>query len=152
MEINMKYNDYPLPTEQLTKVLSYEYAKQGSGIATLSYSEQNASLSDLYYNIELCGCYLEKLKLFGAKGAKEAIETTLSNLNLLASIGIKPAIKAEFNKKLNQKTCFFEYLKCEMDVLKALMFLLFLDNPSFSKKELIKIANDRINIVILGLN
>lgn len=148
----MKYNDYPLMDDQLINILSTEYAKQNVVINTLSVSEQNASLSDLYYNIELCGCYLNKLKAMGAKNIDDAINVTNGNLSTLASLGITSTIKAEFNRKLNQKTCFFEYLKIEMDVLKALMFLLFLDNLNYSKKELIKIANDRVNIVINGLN
>ncbi len=148
----MKYNDYPLMDEKLINILNAEYAKQNYVINTLSVSEQNASLSDLYYNIELCGCYLNKLKAMGAKNVDSAIDITNSNLNSLCGLGVTSTIKAEFNKKLNQRTCFFEYLKCEMDVLKALMFLIFLDNLNYSKKELIKIANDRINIVIMGLN
>ena len=148
----MKYNDYPLPDEQLINVLNSEYAKHSSVVNTLSILEQNASLSDLYYNIELCGCYLNKLKSLSAKNIDDAIKITNGNLKLLSNFGISSAIKAEFNKKLNQKTCFFEYLKCEMDVLKALMFLIFLDNLNYSKKELIKIANDRINIINMGLN
>lgn len=148
----MKYNDYPLVDEELINILSTEYAKQNVVINSLSVSEQNASLSDLYYNIELCGCYLNKLKAMGAKNIDSAIDVTNKNLAALSGLGVTSTIKVEFNKKLNQKTCFFEYLKCEMDVLKALMFLIFLDNLNYSKKELIKIANDRVNVVIMGLN
>lgn len=148
----MKYNDYPLVNEELINILSTEYAKQNVVINSLSVSEQNASLSDLYYNIELCGCYLNKLKAMGAKNIDSAIDVTNKNLATLSGLGVTSTIKVEFNKKLNQKTCFFEYLKCEMDVLKALMFLIFLDNLNYSKKELIKIANDRVNVVIMGLN
>ena len=148
----MKYNDYPMPDEKVMRVLSAEYEKQKNNVCTLSVSEQNAKLSELYFNLDLCNYYLEQLKMFGAVNIDGAIKTTKDNLNYFLAYKIDSKSQIAGNKKLNQKTCFFEYLKCEMEVLKTLMFLLLLDNVSLNKKELLSIANSRINIVIQGLN
>ena len=147
----MKYNDYPIPSEKLINVLNKEYSKQNS-VCSLSYGEQQASLTELYYNLELCEQYLLSLKRFGAKQADGAIETTNNNLKTLNGLGITPAIKAEINKPKAIKSCFFDYLKCEMEVIKILIYLIMLDNLNYSKKELKNIAFDRINIALMGLN
>ncbi len=146
----MKYNDYPLPDDKVIEMLSEQYKKEQK-VCLLSYNEQKEMLNDVYYNIDLCNSYLNILKRYGAKSVEAAIKDTLCNLDELSKLGIVPAVKPQVNKKLNQQTCFFEYLKCEMAVLKTLLYLIFLDNLSFNKQALISIANTRIAIASSGL-
>ena len=145
----MKYNDYPMPTEELLSVLSLEYKKQNKVgvLSEVSVLEQNAKLSELYVYISLQDQYLKHItkqnKNIDLKFRPE------EHLKVLNEMGVN---KSNVEKLTSLKTSFVDYLKCETEILKLLAFLIFLDNFNFNKPKLNKIFVEQIDIFYSVIN
>lgn len=142
----MKYVDYPIPNNELIETLSKAYCS--NNVCALSNLEEQAQLNELRYKIELSNKFLEKFKRMGAKETQQIFDVNKNHLSTLASLGANKNTKIESSDLGNNKTCFLHYLKCEIEILKALMFLIFLDNLQCNKQQLVNMANERMNVVI----
>ena len=144
----MKYNDYPMPNEQLLTVLSAEYKKQSkTKHIKVSVLEQNAKLSELYVFISLQSQYLKNI-VKQNKNIELNFEPE-THLKMLNDMGVN---SKQIQKLTNLKSSFVDYLKCETEILKLLAFLIFLDNLNFNKPKLNQIFVEQIDIFYSVVN
>lgn len=140
----MEYNDYPLPNEQLIKVLKQEYEKTTpvkSANITVAVLEQKGRLAELAVNLLLQQKQLNLLSKLN-KGIKVSVNPE-SHLKILKGMGV---VGADILEVGNLKTCFADFLKTEGEILRILMFLLLVKNLNYNRLELEKIMLEQINI------
>lgn len=138
----MKYNDYPLPDEQLINVLSQEYEKsKQNSVKTCNVGvfEQNSKLSELYVYINVQTFCLEQLLKLN-KNLVVKYDTS-KHLEILKDMGVEICNVQKFN---NSKNYFKDYLRCEAEIFKILTLLLFLENIKFERKKLCQIFIEQV--------
>lgn len=137
----MKYDDYPIPTEKLINVLNTQYSEQMSvkkqSVVELGSQEQKDKLNELFMYINAERNYLSSF--LNDDNIYNVID---SQLKILSDMGVKGTIKS--CQKIN--TAFWEYLKCEGEILKILLFLIFMDNLNYSKSCLNQILIQQIDV------
>lgn len=146
----MKYNDYPLPNDQLISVLSKQYALnskiKNQQIISVKHIEQEEKLNKLYVYISLQKQSINKLE---KQNKNFNIDDKLNDhLQILADMGAKSA-RVLCGASLNSSM--FNYLKCQAEILKILVFLIMLDNLSFNRASLAKILTEQtecFNIIV----
>lgn len=137
----MKYDDYPIPTEKLINILNTQYSEQMSvkkqSVVELGSQEQKNKLNELFMYINAERNYLSSF--LNDDNIYNVID---SQLKILSDMGVKGTIKS--CQKTN--TAFWEYLKCEGEILKILLFLIFMDNLNYSKSCLNQILIQQIDV------
>lgn len=138
----MKYNDYPLPDEKLIKILNNEYRLKHKStslsINEVELLEQKNKLDYLYQNISK-----EKIHLNRLFKNKEVINACLDNqLKILADMGVNTTI----SQNVPTRSMFVDYLRCESEILKALLFLMLLDNLRYDKVRLNQILLEQVDM------
>lgn len=138
----MKYNDYPLPDEKLIKILNNEYRLKHKStslsINDVESLEQKNKLDYLYQNISK-----EKIHLNRLLKNKEVINACLDNqLKILSDMGVNTTI----SQNVPTRSMFVDYLRCESEILKALLFLMLLDNLRYDKTRLDQILLEQVDM------
>ena len=139
----MKYNDYPMLDDEIINVLQQEYggAVKSLNLLTDESSSEKNKLSELYvYLTAQCEalCSLKR----NNKHLNIRFKTE-EHLKLLESMGIK-CDTVKINS--NFKSCFSDYLKTEVEILKLLMGLLLLNASNLDKVKLTKILYEQLEI------
>lgn len=140
----MKYNDYPLIEEDLVKVLNVEYANtfkvKDQQMCKVGLLEQKSKLNDLYTYIS---AQKENLIRLMRSEKRFVPKYDIDNhLKLLNSMGVMGVGKLNYSSR----SCFGDYLKCEVEILKLLMYLILLDNLNYNKIFLTQILDEQLDI------
>lgn len=147
----MKYNDYPLPDDKLINILKMEYAKLNTKkvqkVCSMGVLEQKSKLSELYMYISAQTSYLNKLCAMNKNLTLK--HNPEMHLKILSDMGIE---NFSVQKVEHGKSCFYDYLKCETEILKILIFLIFLDGLNFNKTKLTQILTEQVENFDLIIN
>ena len=138
----MKYNDYPIPDEELINVLKTKYKNSVNTLNVNAESQElKDKLSELYVYLSAQNEALTGLKRLN-KNLKIKFKTE-NHLKLLEDMGVNVAT-IKINS--NYKSCFFDYLKTEVEILKLLMVVLLIDGVNFNRCKFEQMLNEQLEI------
>ena len=138
----MKYNDYPIPDEELINVLKTKYKNSVNTLNVNAESrELKDKLSELYVYLSAQQEALTGLKRLN-KNLKIKFKTE-NHLKLLEDMGVNVST-IKINS--NYKSCFFDYLKTEVEILKLLMAVLLIDGVNFNRCKFEQMLNEQLEI------
>ena len=138
----MKYNDYPIPDEELINVLKTKYKNSVNTLNVNAESrELKDKLSELYVYLSAQNEALTGLKRLN-KNLKIKFKTE-NHLKLLEDMGVNVST-IKINS--NYKSCFFDYLKTEVEILKLLMAVLLIDGVNFNRCKFEQMLNEQLEI------
>jgi hypothetical protein len=139
---NMKYNDYPIPDEELVNVLKTKYKNSVNTLNVNAESQElKDKLSELYVYLSAQNEALTGLKRLN-KNLKIKFKTE-NHLKLLEDMGVNVST-IKINS--NYKSCFFDYLKTEVEILKLLMAVLLIDGVNFNRCKFEQMLNEQLEI------
>lgn len=138
----MKYNDYPILDEELINVLKTKYKNSVNTLNVNAESrELKDKLSELYVYLSAQQEALTGLKRLN-KNLKIKFKTE-NHLKLLEDMGVNVST-IKINS--NYKSCFFDYLKTEVEILKLLMAVLLIDGVNFNRCKFEQMLNEQLEI------
>ena len=138
----MKYNDYPIPDEELINVFKTKYKNSVNTLNVNAESrELKDKLSELYVYLSAQNEALTGLKRLN-KNLKIKFKTE-NHLKLLEDMGVNVST-IKINS--NYKSCFFDYLKTEVEILKLLMAVLLIDGVNFNRCKFEQMLNEQLEI------
>ena len=136
----MKYNDYPIPDEELINVLKTKYKNN------VNVLNSNAQIQDLKNKLAELYVYLSAQceAINSLKQTNKSLKIrykTENHLKMLECMGVKVAT-IKINS--NYKSCFSDYLKTEVEILKLLMAILLAGGVNLNRCKLEQILSEQL--------
>ena len=136
----MKYNDYPIPDEELINVLKTKYKNN------VNVLNSNAQIQDFKNKLAELYVYLSAQceAINSLKQTNKSLKIRYKiedHLKILERMGVNVAT-IKINS--NYKSCFSDYLKTEVEILKLLMAILLAGGVNLNRCKLEQILSEQL--------